>query len=106
MDNLFDDLPAAFDAERFTTLLDRPAARIERIVSAGQATPAGVWLEQAWDEWVLLLRGSAGLLIEGKAEVRLLPGDHLLIPAFSRHRVTETAADPHTVWLAIHFGRD
>ena len=106
MDNLLRDLPVRLDEEQFTPLLDRPGARIERIVSTGQATPPGEWLQQPRDEWVLILQGSAGLLIEGQAEQRLAPGDHLLIEADRRHRVTWTGADPATVWLAIHFGRD
>ena len=82
MDNLLRDLPLTLDAEQFATLINRPGARIERIVSNGQATPPGEWLTQPHDEWVLLLHGAAGLLIAGKTETRLVPGDHLLIPMF------------------------
>ena len=103
MDNLLRDLPAQLDAEQFTTLIDRPGARIERIVSTGQATPPGEWLVQAHDEWVLLVQGAAGLLIEGDAEIRLLPGDHLLIPANIPHRVSWTDPDQPTIWVAVHF---
>jgi len=88
MANLFDGIAATSDIERFDDLLARPGVRIERIVSTGQATPAGTWLDQAWDEWVLLVEGAAGLEIAGAAECRLAPGDHLLIPAGTRHRVT------------------
>jgi cupin 2 domain-containing protein len=104
MDNLLRDLPAQLDAEQFTTLFNRPGACIERIVSTGQATPPGEWLAQPHDEWVLLVRGAAGLLIEGDAEIRLVPGDHLLIPANTRHRVAWTDPDGPTIWLAVHFG--
>ena len=106
MDNVYRDLPAALDAELFTTLIDRPGARVERIVSIGQSTPPGEWLEQDWDEWVLLLAGAAGLLIEHEEERRLAPGDHLLIPSGVRHRVTWTDSGPPTIWLAIHLGND
>ncbi|MBZ8134300.1 cupin domain-containing protein [Afifella sp. IM 167] len=102
MASLFDDLPQeALAEEIFTTLLSRPGVRIERIVSTGQATPADTPYDQPHDEWVLLLRGAAGLWIEGEGEMELKPGDHLLIPAHRRHRVTRT--DLPTVWLAIHF---
>lgn len=104
MDNLLRDLPQKLDEEQFTTLLDRPGARIERIVSTGQATPPGEWLEQSWDEWVLLLAGAAGLLVEGSPELRLEPGDALLIAGGARHRVTWTDPAGPTVWLAIHLG--
>lgn len=101
MGSLFRDLPSASeDAERFEDLLTRPGARIERIVSSGQSTPPGVWLDQAWDEWVLLVRGRAGLSLEGEPPVTLGPGDHLLIPAHRRHRVDWT--ETPTVWLAVH----
>lgn len=91
------------DEELFTDILARPGARIERIVSTGQATPADRPYDQDHDEWVLLLKGSAALWIEGEGERRLRPGDHLLIRAHCRHRVLWTAADEPTVWLAVHF---
>ena len=102
MPRLLDDLPASAEAiERFEDLLTRPGVRIERIVSSGQSTPAGEWLEQDWDEWVLLVAGGAGLTLEGEAPLVLRPGDYLLIPAHRRHRVDST--DTPTVWLALHF---
>jgi cupin 2 domain-containing protein len=102
MINLFDDLPARAEREIFTELLAREGVRIERIVSTGQSTPADAPYNQDHDEWVLLLRGSAGLWIEGEGERDLRPGDHLLIPAQRTHRVIWTAKAEPTVWLAIH----
>ena len=85
-------------------LVRTPHLRLERIVSIGHATPAGHWHDQDRDEWVLLLRGSAGLRFEGDAAaVTLRPGDHVLIPAHRRHRVEWTDAAEPTVWLALHF---
>jgi cupin 2 domain-containing protein len=86
------------------TLVERPAFRIERIVSTGQATPADQWYDQEIDEWVLVVKGSARLRIEGEAQDRELgEGDFLLLPAHCRHRVAWTRSEPPTVWLAIHF---
>ena len=102
MINLFDDLPARAEREIFTELLAREGVRIERIVSTGQSTPADAPYNQDHDEWVLLLRGSAGLWIEGEGERDLRPGEHLLIPAHRTHRVIWTAKAEPTVWLAIH----
>ena len=66
---------------------------MKRIVSRGQATMPGEWYDQGWDEWVLLLSGSAALLIDGDPEVRtLMPGDYLMLPAHCRHRVAEVGA--------------
>jgi cupin 2 domain-containing protein len=101
--NLFENISARADEETFTDLLSRPGIRIERIVSHGQATPADSPYDQDHDEWVLLLRGSAGLWIDGDGERDLLPGDHVLIPARRVHRVTRAAENQPTVWLAIHF---
>jgi cupin 2 domain-containing protein len=86
------------------TLLERPAFRIERIVSTGQATPEGQWCDQETDEWVLVVKGRARLRIEGEAQDRELgEGDFVLLPAHCRHRVTWTEQDVPTVWLAVHF---
>jgi cupin 2 domain-containing protein len=89
--------------EYFEVLLESGACTLERIVSQGHATPAGEWYDQAYPEWVVLLQGSAGLAIEGEADIHLLrPGDYLYIPAHCRHRVEWTQADMQTVWLALH----
>ncbi len=103
MPNLFDDLPDHADTEQFQDLLARPDVRIERIVSTGQTTPADSPHDQPHDEWVLLLAGAARLWIDTEGEHDLRPGDHMLIPAHRVHRVTWTATDVPTVWLAIHF---
>jgi cupin 2 domain-containing protein len=104
VDSLIRDLPDHAEAlERFEDLLNRPGVRIERIVSSGQSTPPGEWMDQAWDEWVLLVAGRAGLTLEGDEPLTLQPGDHLLIPAHRRHRVDWT--ETPTVWLAVHFER-
>jgi len=101
--NLYADLPALEREEAVAALLETPGLRIERIVSAGQATPAGQWLDQERDEWVILLRGAAGLRFADEAGVRLLAaGDHVHIPAHCRHRVEWTARGEPTLWLAVH----
>lgn len=104
--SLFSDLPdAPLGAERLDELVRAGGVRIERIVSTGQATPPGEWFDQAWDEWVVLLSGGAGLLIEGdRAPRRLIPGDWVFLPAHQRHRVEWTAAGAPSVWLAVHLG--
>ncbi len=101
--NLLEAVPDRAPEEIVTELLSRPEVRIERIVSTGQATPVDAPYDQDHDEWVLLLAGAAGLWIEGEGDCRLRPGDCMFIPARRRHRVTFTAADQPTIWLAIHF---
>ena len=102
--NLFAKLPAARRAEAFTTLLEQSGVRIERIVSQGQATPDDEPMVQEQDEWVVLLKGEAGIRVEDSAVATLRPGDHLMIPGGQLHWVTHTAADEPTVWLAVHIG--
>ncbi len=105
--NLMDGLPPGrLPGELFTTLAAAAGTRIERIVSTGQASPAGFWYDQGWDEFVLLVQGAAALEIAGAGaaveERRLGPGDWVMIPARTRHRVAWTAPDAATVWLAVH----
>lgn len=76
---------------------------MERIVSAGQASPPDHWFAQASDEWVVLLQGDAELAYEDGSRLRLGPGDYLLISAGERHRVVWTRDDPPCIWLAVHF---
>jgi cupin 2 domain-containing protein len=88
--------------ELFEELLRRPGVRVERIVSRRHVTPSDKPYVQSWDEWVIVLEGSARLSLQGIGSRSLYAGQHLLIPAGVPHLVTYTA-DP-TVWLAIHFG--
>jgi cupin 2 domain-containing protein len=104
--NIFEGIPEFLPQELFQSLAGAHGVRIERIVSDGHATPVDSWYDQMWDEWVLLLSGSAGIVFETEEREReLKPGDYLLIPSGCRHRVAWT--DPHerTIWLAVHFGR-
>jgi cupin 2 domain-containing protein len=104
--NLLAGLPAqALAEEQVTTLMKRAGLRIERIVSTGQATAEGQWYDQDDDEWVMVVKGSARLRIEGETEDRVLgEGDYVLLPARCRHRVTWTQAQSPTIWLAVPFG--
>ena len=104
INNLFTHITQASDSEVFETLLQTDTLKLERVVSTGQATPPGQWYDQERDEWVVLLSGSAGLLFDGERDVRVLqPGDYLLVPAHTRHRVEWTEIGAKTVWLALHY---
>jgi cupin 2 domain-containing protein len=101
--NLFHNIASAEADEQVTQLLETLGVRIARIVSHGHASPSGYWYDQDDAEWVMVVSGAAGLLIEGEPEARRLgPGDYVLIPAHVRHRVDWTAADQPTIWLAVH----
>lgn len=102
--NLLTDLPASLAQEELRTLLTTPALRIERIVSTGQASPPEFWYDQDWAEWVVVLTGQAGLLIEGElAPHTLTQGSYMHLPTHCRHRVEWTSAETPTVWLAVHY---
>lgn len=100
---IFKNLPDATDAEQLETLCTAQGFRVERIVSAGQASPEGFWYDQDWDEWVMMLRGGATLqLLDPEETVYVAPGDWIFLPAHRKHRVESTSREPAAVWLALH----
>jgi cupin 2 domain-containing protein len=102
MKNLF-DLPNPLpNQEQFDDLIPDQGVKIERIISTGQTTPNGEWYDQDRDEWVILLQGQATLEYESGPPQSLQSGDHILIPAHKKHRVTHTSTDPPCIWLAVH----
>ncbi|ANI79266.1 DUF429 domain-containing protein [Sphingobium sp. EP60837] len=90
------------EPELFEELLSHPDVRIERIISRGHVTPPDEPYVQNWDEWVMVLSGTATLSLVGVGRRTLQSGEHLLIPAGVAHFVTHT--DDPTIWLAIHIG--
>jgi len=104
LDSLFADLPFEAVEEVLTDLVRSDGFRLVRIVSDGQSTPQDEWYDQVECEWVVLIRGSAGLLFEGDAAPRTLsPGDFVHIPPHRKHRVAWTDPEDLTVWLALYY---
>jgi cupin 2 domain-containing protein len=102
--NIYSQVPDGLPDELFEDIVATDEVKIERIVSLAHASPPGFWYDQGRDEWVILLRGSAGLLFQGPDEtVVLKPGDWLNIPAHRKHRVEWTDSDEKTIWLAVHY---
>ena len=89
--------PAPSTGERFRELVRMRNVVVEEIVSS--SSPEPVEYLQVQDEWVVVLDGEAVLEVDG-AEVRLVRGDWVLLPAATPHRVLMTAAG--TRWLAVH----
>jgi cupin 2 domain-containing protein len=88
--------------EIFETIIKTNQFKIERIISDGQSTDKGKWYDQDEDEWVILLRGSAGLLFESNnEEIIIKSGDYINIPAHQKHRIEWTDANEKTIWLAV-----
>ena len=102
MDNLFAQIPSSLQEELTEILVSAASLRIERIVSYGQASPAGFWYDQKEHEWVVLLQGAARLQFEDEL-VKLKPGDFVNIPAHRKHRVEWTTPDQPTIWLAVFY---
>ncbi|MGZ8095103.1 MAG: cupin domain-containing protein [Methylosarcina sp.] len=101
--NIFTNIPDQLKDEFFDTILKRKNLHVERIISRGHSTPPGQWYDQAWDEWILLIQGQATLLYEKNTQIiSMTAGDHLLIPARTRHRVEWSHPEMDTIWLAIH----
>lgn len=98
--NLFLNASPAQVCEEFTTLLNHPAVRIERIASHGESSPPDFWYDQPDDEWVLLLQGQATLSYADGREIALRAGDWEFIAKHVRHRVAQTSQD--ALWLAVH----
>jgi cupin 2 domain-containing protein len=98
--NIFAKLPKQIDREDFLTLFENSSAKVERIVSHSHCSPPGFWYDQDWDEWLIVMRGSATLEFEGNELVELKEGDYLTIAKHVKHRVARTGAQ--TVWLAVH----
>lgn len=100
--NLLNSLPDATTSEVTEAVVTGQGVRLERIVSIGQSSPEGFWYDQGDPEWVMVLCGKARLAIDGEYQERELgPGDAIFLEAHCRHRVTWTAPDQPTVWLAL-----
>jgi len=102
--NIFKNIPDHIPEEIFQEILKTKTLKVERIVSKGRSSEISYWYDQKDNEWVFLLKGSAGMLFKGDEEVVVLrPGDYINIPSHTKHRVEWTDPNMETVWLAIHY---
>ncbi len=102
--NLFLNIPEKVKKEIFEPIIKNKKFKLERIISQGQCTPEGKWLEQKNNEWVVLLSGKAKLKFEyDRASYLMEAGDYIHIPKGKRHRVEWTDPNKKTVWLALHY---
>jgi cupin 2 domain-containing protein len=100
--NIF-DIPAGhnFKEEYFESLFASKSIRVEKIISKGNTTQKGKWLNQSRGEWVVLLQGKADLKFEDSI-IRLSKGDAVYIAPNTKHRVEYTSKRPLCLWLAVH----
>jgi cupin 2 domain-containing protein len=101
--HIFSSIPSYVSEEIVETLVRRDKVKIERILSKGQSSPASGWYDQEDNEWMIVLKGEAKIVLENDSAIHLKVGDYLNIPAHTKHRVEWTPADTETVWLAIHY---
>lgn len=101
--NIFSGIKNQSPEEIFETIIKTNKFKIERIISSRQSTDKEKWYDQDVDEWVILLKGSAGLLFESNKEVIMKPGDYVNIPAHQKHRVAWTDSNEETIWLTVHY---
>jgi cupin 2 domain-containing protein len=89
--------------ELFEEVLSDDNVTVERIISTGQKSEEGCWMSQNRNEWVLLLQGKSQIEFQNNTAIYLNPGDYLLIPSNTKHRVVYTSKEPPCIWLAIHY---
>lgn len=103
VNNIFESLPDDLRSEAIEELVQNGNIRIERIVSRGHSTEQSQWYDQAQDEWVMVLKGEAIIVLEDNTEHHMVPGSYLTLPAHTRHRVNWTKPETETIWLAVHY---
>ena len=102
--NIFSDIQKHVPDEILENILQTDQFKIERIISRGHSTADGKWYDQDKNEWVMVLKGSAGLLFEGNDKAVIMKtGDYINIPAHRKHRVEWTEPEEETIWLAVHY---
>ena len=102
--NIYVDIPKELPNELVEKIIQNDSFKLERIISKDHSTPKGEWYDQSEEEWVIVLKGSAGISIEGEEEIVVLkPGDYLHLPAHLKHRVEWTDPTTETVWLALYY---
>jgi cupin 2 domain-containing protein len=83
--------------EEVARLLELDGLVIEHILSGRLDAPVDYLQDE--DEWVVLLAGSATLVVDGE-DVELSAGEWLFLPAGTPH--TLVRVEPGSSWLAVH----
>jgi len=106
MKNIFKDIPEELPEEFLEKISgkDSVTPRIERIISRGHASPPDFWYDQENNEFVILLKGKAGLRIKDQDKIlEMTSGDYIDIPAHTLHRIEWTSSNEDTIWLSVHY---
>ena len=103
--NIFEGVPENLElSEEFIDkIINTENLIIKRIISKGHKSPKGEWYDQDKNESVLLIKGSARLAYEDGEKISLKEGDHINIPAHTKHRLDWTDPEQDTVWLLVYY---
>ena len=82
--------------EQVQRLADLGSVAVDQILSGRLDGPVDYCENE--DEWVVVLHGAATLSVDGE-HMELGPGDWVLLPARTPHRLVET--HPGTSWLTV-----
>lgn len=89
--------------ENYEILLFGKKFNIDKIISKGYVTPDDEWIIEDTNEFVMLLKGKAELVLEDGQKIKLTEGDYFVIPKNIKHKVTRTSRRPLCYWLTIHY---
>jgi len=105
LNNFWADIPSFPQKEEIINeIFSHEKVRIERIVSSGQTSPEKFWYDQSENEWIILLSGSAEIILMAPDEnITLKTGNSYFIAAHRKHKVSWTNRKESTVWLAVFF---
>ncbi len=101
--SLLSNLPVDMTDEAFEDIVLSDSVRIERIVSQGHTSPEHGWYDQVENEWVMVVKGAGEITFEDGTVLTLNEGEHVTIPAHTKHKVSHTPIDQQTIWLAVFY---
>ena len=101
--NIYDKIPSELSNELFEIIAKKDSLKIERIISKGHTTPKEKWYDQKFNEFVILIQGSAIISFEDGNNIEMKKGDYINIPKHCKHRVEQTSSNPEAIWLAVHY---
>lgn len=76
MGSLLENIPEELPEEIFDTVCSTDNITVERIVSRGHASPDEFCYDQEKNEFVLVVKGSAGLKFENENDIVVLSAPH------------------------------
>jgi len=90
--------------ELFETIVEKNNVhiKIKKIISVSYSDDNNKWYDQDEDEWVMVLRGKAGIKFSDGEIINMQEGDYIFIPQHKKHQIIYTSNNPPCFWLAIY----